>query len=147
MIPCDADAAAATTRFGFVLLKTIWLNPSPAREWNLARVEPIVDRAVYTLACGLAGILAHDSVGSDGHRHSDRARVSACLLDRVFPLALEILGRSRGRLAHRAAADRPGFLRADCTRPAQPRRPMVANHNRTYSRVHIRRVGNRISVV
>ena len=75
-------------------------------------------RCVYTVvAYGLAGLLAHNSAGRGGNGAVARARASACLLDRVLTLAVEIPDRSHSGATNRVAADGARVLCADCARP------------------------------
>src|SRR6185437_1520177 len=84
----------------------------------------------YTLAYGLAGLLAYDSAGNGCDLHPRCDWVPACLLDRVFELALEVPGRSCGCSAHRSSANGFGFLPVGGSWTTQPNRTLVASGDR-----------------
>src|SRR5437667_7386117 len=105
-------------------------------KWNYLGKPPL-SAAVYTLAYGLAGFLAHHSAGIDGDVHSRRAWVPDRLLDGIFPMALEIPGRGCGCVADCASPDGLRVLCSDCARAAQPVWPMVGVHHRTHARVYV----------
>src|SRR5690348_12759210 len=111
-------------------------NPTMERARS-APPEPSFRRAGYTLAYGLAGILAHDPLGRGSERHSGCDRVPACLLDCVLTLAVEISGRSPCCPANCAATHCFGLLCFGCAWAAQPARPMVADDHRPHTRVHL----------
>src|SRR6478736_6506114 len=93
-------------------------------------------RAVYTLAYGLAGFLAHHSAGADGDGHPRRDWVPDRLLDGILSLALEIPGRGCSCFADCAAPDSLRVLCSGSARATQPVWPMVAIPHRAHARIY-----------
>src|ERR1700676_3477471 len=125
----------------------------PANSWNsCAPPKPLPCSPVTASTClrrstnELGGVLADSA--SRGYRldAADRDRNSHRVLAYLLALALEISGRSRGRINARPAAEGARLLCPHSTRFADPARPLVGFDHRPQSSLHFRNASDRVFV-
>src|SRR5580700_7673856 len=93
---------------------------------------------------GLAGVLAYNPAGSRGRWRTGYFGFAHCVLDRIFGLALEVPGRSRGGVTDRPSANGAGILRSGRARFSQSPGTRLPISHWAHLGVYFRRASNRL---